>query len=126
MMGFNINLGTADLKIAKKIAKALHSKKGGLSNVKAMAAFIPNMNITQIGMSITDFISTPLHRVFELIKIEAARYNVPVISSEFCGLAPLEALIGVADYYLKIDNLTSRRILEMAVTKAMENKELQT
>lgn len=126
MTGFNVNLGTADLKIAKKIAKALHSKKGGLSNVKAMAAFIPNMNITQIGMSITDFTSTPLHRVFELIKIEAARYNIPVISSEFCGLAPLEALIGVADYYMKIDNLTSRRILEMAVQKAMENKEFQT
>lgn len=123
MTGFNVNLGTADLKIAKKIAKALHSKKGGLSNVKAMAAFIPNMDITQIGMSITDFTSTPLHRVFELIKIEAARYNVPVISSEFCGLAPLEALISVADYYLKIDNLTSRRILEMAVQKAMGNRE---
>jgi len=79
MAGFNVNLGTSDIKIAKKIAKALHSKKGGLSNVKAMAAYIPEKNITQIGMSITDYEKTPLYRVFELLKIEAERYNVPII-----------------------------------------------
>jgi glutamate formiminotransferase len=120
MAGFNVNLGTADLKIAKKIAKALHSKKGGLSNVKAMAAYIPEKNITQVGMSITDFEATPLYRVFELLKIEASRYNVPIIGSEFCGLAPLKAVVDVAAYYLKIDNLTVDRVLEIAVQNALE------
>ncbi|MCS7125262.1 MAG: glutamate formimidoyltransferase [Candidatus Bathyarchaeota archaeon] len=122
MVGFNVNLGTADLKVAKKIAKALHSKKGGLSNVKAMAACIPEKHMTQIGMSITDFEATPLYRVFELLKVEASRYNVPVISSEFCGLAPLKAIIDVAVYYLKIDNLTVDRVLEIAVQKALERR----
>ena len=120
MAGFNVNLGTADLKIAKKIAKALHSKKGGLSNVKAMAAYIPEKNITQVGMSITNFEATPLYRVFELLKIEASRYNVPIIGSEFCGLAPLKAVVDVAAYYLKIDNLTVDRVLEIAVQNALE------
>ena len=123
MAGFNVNLGTADLKIAKKIAKALHSKRGGFSYVKAMAAFIPEQNITQIGMSITDFEKTPLYRVFELLKVEAARYNVPIIGSEFCGMAPLKALIDIAAYYLKIDNMTEDRILEMAVQNAIEKGE---
>ena len=122
MAGFNVNLGTADLKIAKKIAKALHSKKGGLINVKAMAAYIPEKNITQIGMSITDFEATPLYRVFELLKIEASRYNVPIIGSEFCGLAPLKAVVDVAAYYLKIDNLTVDRVLEIAVQNAVEQR----
>ncbi|MEM3578729.1 MAG: glutamate formimidoyltransferase [Candidatus Bathyarchaeia archaeon] len=120
MAGFNVNLGTADLKVAKKIAKALHSKKGGLSNVKAMAAYVPEKNITQIGMSITDFEATPLYRVFELLKVEASRYNVPVIGSEFCGLAPLKAIVDVASYYLKIDNLTVDKVLEIAVQNALE------
>lgn len=120
MAGFNVNLGTPDLKIAKKIAKALHSKKGGLANVKAMAAYIPEKNITQIGMSISDFEATPLYRVFELLKIEAERYNVPVIGSEFCGMAPLKAIVDVASYYLKIDNLTVDRVLEVAVQNAIE------
>jgi glutamate formiminotransferase len=121
MAGFNVNLGTDNLEVAKRIAKTLHSKKGGFSNVKAMAAFVPKENITQIGMSITDFESTTLYRVFELIKIEAARYNVPIISSEFCGLAPLQALIDIVSYYLKVKNLTQDRVLEIAVQKAIEN-----
>lgn len=122
MAGFNVNLGTSDLKIAKKIAKALHSKKGGLSNVKAMAAYIPEKNITQIGMSITDFEATPLYRVFELLKVEASRYNVSIIGSEFCGLAPLKAIVDVAAFYLKIDNLTVDRVLEVAVQSALERR----
>jgi len=119
MAGFNVNLGTADLKIAKKIAKALHAKKGGFSDVKAMAAFIPEQNITQIGMSISDFEKTPLYRVFEVLKLECARYNVPIIGSEFCGMAPLKTLIDIAAYYLKIDNLTEDRVLEIAVQNAI-------
>jgi glutamate formiminotransferase len=120
MAGFNVNLGTPDLKIAKKIAKALHSKKGGLANVKAMAAYIPEKKITQIGMSISDFEATPLYRVYELLKLEAERYNVPIVGSEFCGMAPLKAIIDVASYYLKIDNLTVERVLEIAVQNAIE------
>ena len=120
MAGFNVNLGTDDLKVAKKIAKALHAKKGGFSNVKAMAASIPEKNITQIGMSISDFEKTPIYRVFELLKVEAARYNVPIIDSEFCGMTPLKALIDIAAYYVKIGNLTEDRVLEIAVQNAIE------
>ena len=120
MVGFNVNLGTSDVKIAKKIAKALHAKKGGLAYVKAMAVEIPERKITQIGMSIADFEKTPLHRVYELIRIEANRYNVPIIGSEFCGMTPLKAVTDAAQYYLKIDNLTEDRILEIAMQKATE------
>jgi len=120
MVGFNVNLGTSDIKIAKRIAKALHSKKGGLAFVKAMAAEIPERNITQIGMSISDFEKTPLYRVFELIKIEADRYGVPVVGSEFCGLAPLRVIMDAAVFYLKIDAFDEDRILEVAVRKAVE------
>jgi len=120
MAGFNVNIGTADLKVARKIARALHANKGGFSNVKAMAAFLPEKNITQIGMSISDFERTPLYRVFEALKVECARYNVPVLGSEFCGMAPLKALIDTAGYYLKVDNLTEQRVLEIAVQEAIE------
>ena len=122
MVGFNVNLGTSDIGIAKKIAKALHAKKGGLAFVKAMAAEIPEREMTQIGMSITDFEKTPLYRVYELIKIEAERYNVPIVGSEFCGLAPLKAITDAAQHYLKIDNLTEDRVLEIAVQKATEKE----
>jgi glutamate formiminotransferase len=122
MVGFNVNIGTTDLKIAKKIARALHASKGGFSNVKAMAASVPEKNITQIGMSISDFEKTPLYRVYETLRVECARYNVPIIGSEFCGMAPLKALIDTAAYYLKADNLTEQRVLEIAVHDAVEKR----
>jgi len=120
MVGFNVNLGTADLQVAKKIARALHAKKGGLAFVKAIGVEIPEKHLIQIGMSVSDFEKTPLYRVFELIRVEAARYNVPIVGSEFCGLAPLRALLDVASYYLKIDKLSEDRVLEIAVQKALE------
>jgi glutamate formiminotransferase len=120
MAGFNVNLGTSDLNTAKKIAKALHSKKGGFSNVKAMAALIPEKKMTQIGMSISNYEKTPLYRVFEMLKVECSRYNVPILGSEFCGMAPLKTLIDTAAYYLKIDNLTEDRVLEIAIQNAIE------
>ncbi len=120
MVGFNVNLGTPDMKIAKKIAKALHAKKGGPAFVKAMAAKIPERDVTQIGMSISDFEKTPLYRVFELIKIEAERYNVPIVGSEFCGLAPLRAITDATAYYLKIDDFDENGVLEVAIQKAVE------
>jgi glutamate formiminotransferase len=126
MAGLNVNLGTPDMMIAKKIAKALHAKKGGLAFVKAMAAKIPERNITQIGMSITDFEKTPLHRVFELIKIEAERYNVPVIGSEFCGLAPLRAVLDLAGYYLKLDDFNEDKVLEMAIQRVTEKGRVES
>jgi glutamate formiminotransferase len=120
MAGFNINLGTSDLVIAKKIARALHAKKGGLANVKAMAAEIPEKKITQIGMSVYSFDKTPLYRVFELVRIEADRYNIPIVSSEFNGMAPLQAILDSIAYYMKIQNLTLDRTLEVAIDRAME------
>jgi glutamate formiminotransferase len=123
MAGFNVNLGTSDLKTAKRIAKALHAGKGGFATVKAMGAEIPGKGITQIGMSITDFEKTPLYRVFEVLKLEADRYNVPILGSEFCGMAPLQSVLDIAAYYLKIDNLDANRVLEVAVQDATEKGE---
>jgi glutamate formiminotransferase len=58
--------------------------------------------------------------VFEALKVEAARYNVPIVGSEFCGMAPLKTLIDVAAYYLKLDNFTEDRVLEIAIQDAIE------
>ena len=58
--------------------------------------------------------------MFEVLKVECARYNVPILGSEFCGMAPLRVLIDTAGYYLKVDNLTEQRVLEIAVQEAIE------
>jgi glutamate formiminotransferase len=115
MVGFNVNLGTSDLEIAKKVAKALHSKKGGLTYVKAMGTKLAERNMTQIGMSITDYSKTPVYRTLELIKIEASRYGVDVVGSEFCGVVPIDALIDVARFYLRLDKFGREQVIEIAL-----------
>lgn len=120
MVGFNVNLGTTDLQIGKKIARALHGAKGGFAAVRAMAAEIPQKKEIQIGMSIYGFESTPLHRVFETLRSEASRYNVPITGSEINGVVPLKAIVDAASFYLRLDNLTDTKILETAITKAVK------
>lgn len=119
MVGFNVNLATSDLGVGKKIARALHEKKGGFVGVRAMAAEIPQTGTIQIGMSIYDYDRTPLYRVYELLKVEALRHNVAVTNSEFNGMAPLNAVLDVANYYLRLANLNEDRIIEMAVFKRL-------
>jgi len=122
MVGFNVNLGTTNLTIGKKIARALHGSKGGLAFVRAMAAEIPQMKEIQIGMSIYNFEGTPLHRVFELLKVEADRYNVPIIRSEINGVIPIKAIVDAASFYLRLSNLSDTNILETAIVRAMRAK----
>lgn len=119
MVGLNINLGTTDLRIAKAIAKAIHRKKGGLVRIKAMGCLWEDRGITQIGITNTDYRKSPLYRQFELVKIEAARYGVPVVGAEFCGLVPIQALLGVANYYLQLEGFAMKDVLEVAIDRQL-------
>ncbi|MFX1576640.1 MAG: glutamate formimidoyltransferase [Promethearchaeota archaeon] len=119
MVGLNINLGTTDLGIAKAVAKAIHKKKGGLVRIKAMGCLWEDRGITQIGITNTDFRKSPLYRQFELVKIEAARYGVPVVGAEFCGLVPIQALVDVANYYLRLEGFHMEDLLEVAIDRKL-------
>ena len=119
IVNFNVDLATTDLRIARAIARALHSEKGGLSNVKAIGVYVPERGCVQIGMVISDPEKTPLHRVMELVRLEARRYGVPVLRAEFCGPIPLKALIEVARYYLQVEGLREDGVLEVAIARAM-------
>ncbi len=107
LIAFNINLSTSDLAIASKIAKIIRQSSGGLSCVKALGVMLEDRNIAQVSINMTDFTVTPLYRVTELVKAEAARYGVSVIGTEVIGLCPMQALVDTAEYYLKIEDFDS-------------------
>ena len=104
LIAYNINLGTSDLEIAKKIGVIIRESSGGLHAVKAMGVMLEDRNIAQVSINMTDYTVTPLYRVMELVKAEAKRYGVPVIGSELIGLAPMQAFLDTAEYYLKIED----------------------
>jgi glutamate formiminotransferase/formiminotetrahydrofolate cyclodeaminase len=112
LIAFNVYLGTKDVNVAKKIAKAIRFGGGGLRYVKALGFEIKDRGLVQVSMNLVNYQGTPIFRVFEMIKSEANRYGVSIISSEVVGLTPLEALVDVADFYLKLENFKKEQILE--------------
>jgi glutamate formiminotransferase / 5-formyltetrahydrofolate cyclo-ligase len=112
LIAFNVNLGTNKLPIAKAIAKGLRESSGGLVNVQALGVDLAAEGLVQVSMNLLDYTRTPIHRAYELVRIEAERFGVPVVASEIVGLLPLDALLGVADFYLRLKDFNRAQVLE--------------
>lgn len=112
LIAYNIDLGTDDIDIANKIAKSIRQSGGGFQYIKAGGVELKDKGIVQVTMNITDYRKNPIYRVFETVKMEAARYGVPVVGSEVIGLAPLEALTDSLEYYLGLHGFDDTKIIE--------------
>ncbi len=120
LIAYNVFLNTPDVDIAKKIAKAVRFSNGGMRFVKG-AGFLVR-GLAQVSMNLTDFEQTPIHRVFEMVKREAARYGVTPLSSEIVGLIPKKALEQAAEWFLQVENFDSSLILENRLAAVMGGK----
>jgi glutamate formiminotransferase / formiminotetrahydrofolate cyclodeaminase len=120
LIAYNVFLNTTDVDIAKKIAKAVRFSSGGMRFVKGAGFLVRGM--AQVSMNLTDFDQTPIHRVFELVKREAARYGVMPVSSEIVGLIPKAALEQAAEWFLQVENFDSSLILENRLAAVMSGK----
>lgn len=117
LIAYNINLGTSNIEIADRIAKMVRYLGGGLRYVKAMGVKLAERNIVQVSMNLTNYEKTAIYRAFEMVKMEALRYGVPVVGSEIVGLLPMKALIDCSEYYLQLENFTMNQILEKRVAE---------
>lgn len=120
LIAYNVYLNVADVDIAKKIAKAARFSNGGLRFVKGMG--VPVRGMAQVSMNLTDFDQTPIARVFEFVKREAARYGAIPVSSEIVGLIPKRALEQAAEWFLQVENFDSSLILENRLAAVMGGK----
>jgi len=112
LIAFNINLATDRLDVAKKIAAGIRHSSGGYRFVKAAGFRLEPRGIVQVSMNLTNYEKTPMFRVFETVKREAARYGVAVLESEIVGLVPSAALNAAAEFYLQIDGFQPDQVLE--------------
>lgn len=120
LIAYNVNLATADVEIANKIARAVRHQTGGLRYVKALGFELKDRGIVQVSMNMVNYEGTPLYRAFEMIKREAERYGVAVVGSEIVGLVPQQALNAAADFYLQLEKFSQDQILEHRLAEAME------
>jgi glutamate formiminotransferase len=112
LIAYNINLATDRLDVAKKIATGIRMSSGGFRFVKAMGIELKDRGVVQVSMNLTNYEKTPIFRVFEVVKREAARYGVNVLESEIVGLVPSAALLQAAEYYLQLEGFSPNQVLE--------------
>lgn len=112
LIAYNINLATDRLDVAQAIARTVRASSGGFPAVKAMGLALPDRGIVQVSMNLTDHEVTPVHRVFDAVTHEAARYGVEVLESELVGLIPSAALTDAGAHYLKIAGFSGQMVLE--------------
>jgi len=110
LIAFNVYLTTDDVEIARRIASAIRHSSGGLRYVKALGLLVEGR--AQVSMNLTNYLKTPLARVVEMIRREAARYGVAIHHSELIGLIPQRALIDAAVWYLQLDAFQPDQVLE--------------
>ena len=112
LIAYNINLATDRLDVAKKIAAAIRHSSGGFRFVKAAGFKLEDRGIVQVSMNLTNYEKTPVFRVFETVRREAARYGVAILESEIVGLIPSAALLATAEHFLQIEGFKPEQVLE--------------
>jgi glutamate formiminotransferase len=112
LIAYNVNLDSNDLSIAKAIAKKVRFSSGGLKYVKALGLEIKERGIVQVSMNLTNYLETPVYKVYAMIEEEAKNHGVRILGSEVVGMIPMDALIDTADFYLKIEDFDRSQILE--------------
>ena len=122
LIAYNVNLATNKLDVAKKIAKQVRGKDGGLAAVKALGFELKDRGIVQVSMNMVDYKASQLFKAFELIRTLAESYGVQVLESEVVGLVPMEALTDSAQFYLRLQGFKNGQILERKLTEAGENR----
>lgn len=110
LVAYNLYLNSADVEVAEKVARAVRHLSGGLRYVKAKGFLVDGQ--AQVSMNLTDFTRTPIARVQEAVKREAARYGCTITRAELVGMVPQQALTDAAQWYLQLDNLKPEMIIE--------------
>ncbi len=112
LIAWNVNLGTKDVTVAKRIAKAIRESDGGLPAVRAKGFELADRGLVQVSMNMTDYRKTSLVQAFEAIRELATKEHVEIVESEIIGLVPLDAVLVGATQYFKLARFHREQVLE--------------
>ena len=118
LIAFNMQLGTDRMDVAQACARAVRGISGGLKYVRALPIALASRGLVQVSMNLLDFRRTPIHRAFAVVREEAERHGVRVVSSEIVGLVPADALYQVAEWHLRISSFRKDVVLEERIKLA--------
>ena len=112
LIAFNVNLRATDVLVARKIARAVRARDGGLPFVKALGFELSTRGLVQVSMNIVNYEVTGVTEAYEAVRREAEQAGVEIVSTELVGLIPEKALDRDAEYFQKLENFSEDKILE--------------
>ncbi|MEO8632024.1 MAG: glutamate formimidoyltransferase [Chloroflexota bacterium] len=112
LIAFNIELDTADVKIAKRIAKEIRESSGGLPAVQALGFELTDPPRAQVSMNLLDTTQTSLATVWAEVERRATDAGVRILRGELIGLLPLDAALQVTSSALKLEGFERSRVIE--------------
>ena len=122
LVAYNVYLGPAsNLQIAKNIAKAVRGSSGGFRYVKGLGLEVDGQ--AQVSMNLVDTEKTPLHNVFDFVKLRAEVEGAQVTWSEIVGLVPERVMFDTAVSHLQLRQFTPAQLLERQVREVMSGGE---
>jgi glutamate formiminotransferase / formiminotetrahydrofolate cyclodeaminase len=118
LVAYNVYLGPAEnLAVAKRVAKAVRGSSGGLRYVKGLGLEVDGQ--AQVSMNLVDTEKTPIHRAFDMVRMEAEAEGVTPTWSELIGLVPERAMFDVAAHHLRLRGFAPDMVLEQQVRSAV-------
>lgn len=115
LIAFNVNLRTTDLEVADRIARAIRHISGGFRYVKAMGVALEEKQMVQVSMNLTNYTKTPIPRVLETIRMEAARHGVSVAGTEVIGAIPMGAMEEIVKHYVQAHDFELGQVIEYSL-----------
>ena len=112
LIAFNVNLRSNDVTIARKIARAVRARHGGLPFVKALGFELRTRGLVQVSMNLVNYEVTGLQQAYEAVHAQAETFGVGVVGTEIVGLVPENALDKSTEYFRKLENFSKDKILE--------------
>jgi len=112
LIAYNINLGSSDVGLAKRIAGTIRESNGGLPCVRAIGVLLKSRNLAQVSMNLTNFQVTSIRKVFESVRKEADMAGVDILESELIGLVPRAALDEETAAHVRLNGFSEQRIIE--------------
>ena len=122
LIAFNVNLKTHEINIARRIARAVRERDGGLPFVKALGFELRARGLVQVSMNLTDYEQTTIARAFDAVSDAANSMGVEIAGAEIVGLAPRAALDRNAAYFDKLEKVRETIVLEDLLEAAEKSR----
>ena len=112
LIAYNVDLKSTDLALAKRIAKKIRERDGGLPGIKALGLFLEDRGRAQVSVNVCDYTRTSPLAVFQAVEALAREAGVEVHSSEVVGLVPEAALPPDPVRTLRLEGFSDELILD--------------